>query len=116
MTFPILADLETRENRQTQYGDWRLFANLDRLTEKLKSDAAVTARALYDAIHTTTTRITSIEDEGREWEKRVAAAEAKINAAVQKDASEAGDGSGVVQATAEDYAAKAALDPTVWRR
>ena len=116
MPFPILADLETKENRQTQVGDRRLFANLDRLSEKLTSGAAVRARALYEEIQTATTRIASIEAEGRDWEKRVAEANAKITAAVQKDATDAGDGEIVVKATAESYAAKAALDPSVWRR
>jgi hypothetical protein len=116
MPFPILADLEARENRQTQYGDRRLFAGADRLTEKLTSEAASTARDLYDAIQTQTAHIADIEAEGRAWEAKVAAAEAAISAAVQRDATDAGDGSIVTQATADCDAIKSALDPDLWRR
>jgi hypothetical protein len=116
MSFPILADLEARTSPHFPHGDRRLFANSERLTEKLTSDAARLARELYDEITTQAARISAIEAEGRAWERRTRAAEAAIETAVQKDAREAGDGSGVVKATAESYEAKAALDPEVWRR
>jgi hypothetical protein len=116
MSFPILADLEARENRQTQIGDRRLFANADRLSEKLQSASAIEARRLYDAIHSQTGHIAAIEADGRQWEKKVAAAEAAIETAIQKDATDARDGSIVTQATADCNAVKAALDTDLWRR
>jgi hypothetical protein len=116
MTFPILADLEARENRQTQVGDRRLFASADRLTEKLQSESASTARHLYDAIQRQTVHIAEIEAEGQAWEAKVAAAEAAISATIQKDATDAGDGSIVTQATANRDAVMAALDTDLWRR
>jgi hypothetical protein len=71
---------------------------------------------MYDTIQSQTIHIADIEAEGRSWETKVARAEAAISAAIQKDATDAGDGSLVVQATAECDAIKAALDTDLWRR
>jgi len=97
-------------------GDWRPFAEADRLSDLLKSPLAIEARRLYDETVAQEVRIAQIEREARDTERRIAETNAALARAIRKNADDGADGSEVRMATAErDAVIGGALDPVVWR-
>jgi hypothetical protein len=114
MTDPVLDPLAFRTQHRPR-GLWQKFSEPDRISDLLKSAEAIEARRLYDDVVAQEARIEQIKAEGVDAERRIAEANAKIDAEVQKDADAQGDGSDVIQATADRYRELAALDPKVWK-